>query len=394
MIRETTRLLSLRGVRVLDVVSREVHQTTVVIGNGRIVALGDEYPASAPELDLTGCWAVPSFIDMHAHVTFSARDHDHPGGFSFTEPAEVGLLRAVHNLTEAVRNGICVVRDTGGRQSQLSMTKAVLDGGALLLPELITSGEPLCLPDGHGAVFGKVVQSIEDIDHVITDHVALGHEWLKIMNGPELWPDTDLRYIVKTAHAAGLHTAVHAFTVEGISAAVYAGATTIEHGLLVDPDLTEVARAFGTLFVPTAYCSWVSLRPRFTYTQSAIELGHLDFWYRYLEQCGPAHVDAGLPVLPGTDAGCAPCTFDDYFDELACFERWGMRPIDVLRTATLDAATCLGREDRIGSIAVGKDANLVITDRDPTESTAHLRHPVLVFYRGSAVVNSLGERWA
>ncbi len=388
------RLLSLRGLRVVDVVSGEVHETTVVIANGRIVAVGEDRPAGTEELDLTGCWAAPSFIDMHAHVTFNARDHDHPGTFSFTEPAEVGLLRAIQNLTEAMRNGICVVRDAGGRQSPLSLTKATLDSGALSLPELITSGEPLCLPDGHGAIFGKAVRTLDDIDHVIRDHAMQGHEWLKIMNGPELWSDTDLRYVVKTAHAAELRTAVHAFTQEGIMAAVQAGATTVEHGLLADQELTELARAGGTVFVPTAYCSWVSLRPRFTYTQSAVELGHLDFWYRYLEECRPAHINAGLPVLPGTDAGCAPCTFDDYFDELARFEQWGMRPIDVLRAATVEAATCLGRQDRIGSIAVGKDANLVITDRDPTESTAHLRHPVLVLYRGSAVVNFLGERWA
>lgn len=391
---DTARLLSLRGLRVVDVVSGEVHETTVVIANGRIVAVGEDHSASAEELDLTECWAVPSFIDMHAHVTFSARDHDDPGAFSFTEPAEVGMLRAVQNLTEAMRNGICAVRDAGGKQSPLRLTKAALDSGALSLPELITSGEPLCLPDGHGTIFGKAIRTIDDIDHVISDHASQGHEWLKIMNGPELWSDTDLRYVVKTAHAAGLRTAVHAFTQDGVMAAVQAGATTIEHGLLADQELIELARASGTAFVPTGYCSWVSLRPRFTYTQSAVELGHLDFWYRYLEECRPAHIDAGLPVLPGTDAGCAPCTFDDYFDELARFEQWGMRPIDVLRTATVEAAACLGRQDRIGSIAVGKDANLVITDRDPTESTAHLRHPVLVLYRGSAVVNALGERWA
>jgi len=389
-----TRLLGLRGLRVVDVVSGEVSETTLVIGDGRVISVGTDHPTNTEQLDLTGCWAVPSFIDMHAHVTFSARDHDHPGAFTFTEPAEVGLLRAVQNLTEAMRNGICAVRDAGGRQMPLSLAKTALDNGTLSLPELITSGEPLCLPGGHGAIFGKSIRSIDDVDLVIRDHAKQGHEWLKIMNGPELWSYTDLRYVIKTAHTARLRTAVHAFTQEGVTAAVQAGATTVEHGLLADPELIELARANGTAFVPTAYCSWVSLRPRFTWTQSVSELSHLDFWYRYLEECRPTHVNARLPVLPGTDAGCAPCTFDDYFDELARFEQWGMRPIEVLRTATLDAATCLGRQDRIGSIAAGKEASLVITDRDPTESTAHLRQPLLVLYRGSAVVNSLGERWA
>lgn len=386
-------LRHLRGLTVVDVVHGETRKASVTIASGRIIAIDELPPDGAETVDLDGCWAVPSFVDMHAHVTFEPRTHDGVVSFSFDEPPELGGLRAVQNLTEALRNGICLVRDVGGRAPHIAAAKQYIASQHLLLPELITSGEPLCRPQGHGSVFGQHLSPSEAIEQLVGRHVAAGHEWLKIMNGPELWPEPELAEIVTAAHRAGLLTAVHAFTPEGIGAAVRAGATTVEHGMVADADLISQARERSTSFVPTSYCSWISLRPRFTQTQPSSEVSILDYWYRYLEECRVPHIAGGLPVLPGTDAGCAPCSFDDYADELVRFEGWGMEPLEVLRSATIRAAQRLGRADHFGSIDLGKWANLVITERDPTVTTTAVRHPVLVFYKGSSVVNALGERW-
>ncbi|MGP3922425.1 amidohydrolase family protein [Streptomyces sp. 8N616] len=386
-------LRHLRGLNIVDVVQGETRKASVTVSSGRIAALDEPPPENAEILDLDGCWATPSFVDMHAHVTFEPRIHDGAITFAFDEPAELGALRAVQNLTEALRNGICLVRDAGGRQSHLAAAKRYLGTGHLLLPDLVTSGEPLCRPDGHGSVFGQHLSPSRGIGQLVEEHAASGHEWLKIMNGPELWHEPELAEIVSSAHHAGLLTAVHAFTPEGIRAAVRAGATTVEHGMVADPELIAEAKERSTAFVPTAYCSWISLRPRFTRTQPTSEVAILDYWYRYLDECRPPHLADGLPVLPGTDAGCAPCTFDDYVDELIRFERWGTDPLEVLRNATIRAAQRLGRAELFGSIDVGKWANLIVTERDPTAGTTALRHPALVLYKGSGVVNTLGERW-
>jgi imidazolonepropionase-like amidohydrolase len=386
-------LRHLRGLTVVDVVCGETRKASITVSSGRIVALDEPPPEGAETIDLDGCWATPSFVDMHAHVTFEPRTHDGVVSFAFDEPPELGGLRAVQNLTEALRNGICLVRDVGGRAPHIATAKQYIASQHLLLPELITSGEPLCRPQGHGSVFGQHLSPSQGIEQLIGRHLSAGHEWLKIMNGPELWPEPELAEIVSSAQRAGLLTAVHAFTPEGIRAAIRAGATTVEHGMVADADLIAKARQRSTSFVPTSYCSWISLRPRFTQTQASSEVAILDYWYRYLEECRPLHLAARLPVLPGTDAGCAPCSFDDYVEELARFEGWGMAPFEVLRSATIRGAQRLGRAGLFGSIDVGKWANLVVTERDPTVSTTALRHPVLVFYKGSSVVNALGERW-
>ncbi|KUN85538.1 hypothetical protein AQJ66_13600 [Streptomyces bungoensis] len=385
-------LRHLNGLTVVDVRRGETRKASITLSQGRILALDEPAPEGAEIVDLDGCWATPSFVDMHAHVTFEPRTHDGAVTFAFDEPPEVGGLRAVQNLTEALRNGICLVRDVGGRAPHMAEAKRHVASRHILLPELVTSGEPLCLPNGHGSVFGQHL-SQSTLDELVDRQAAAGHEWLKIMNGPELWPDEELERIIRSAHRAGMLTAVHAFTPAGIRAAVRAGATTVEHGMVADPDLMEEAKGRSTVFVPTAYCSWISLRARFVMSQPASEVAILDYWHAYLEECRPAHIAAGLPVLVGTDAGCAPCSFDDYVDELLRFERWGIAPMEVIRNATIRAAECLGRADDFGSIDVGKWANLVVTEHDPTVSPAALRHPTLVLYKGSSVVNALGERW-
>ena len=388
-------VLHLRGLNVVDVIRGDVRKATVTIAGGHILAVddGDVTTADGAVLDLDGCWATPSLIDMHAHVTFEPRAHEGLVSFSFDDPPELGTLRAVQNLTEAMRNGICLVRDAGGSQSHLDGVMRHLASGHVLLPELVTCGEPLCRPGGHGSAFGTELSSSDELEPLIARHVAAGHEWLKVMNGPELWSEPELFEVVSVAKRAGLRTAIHAFTPDGIRTAVRAGATTIEHGMVSEPDVVSAAREHGTWFVPTAYCSWVSLRPRYIRTQPPSEVVHLEYWFDHLARCQPAHLESGLPILPGTDAGCAPCTFDDYLDELACFERWGLDPVQVLQSATIRAAECLARAEDFGSIDLGKWANLIVTEQDPTAGTGCLRQPILVMYKGVGVLNALGERW-
>jgi imidazolonepropionase-like amidohydrolase len=387
----TAELTTLRGLRVVDVVHGRVLTRSLTIAGGRIAYL--DGPDAPTVIDLDGCWAVPSFIDMHAHVTFDGRSHNGAVPFSFDDAPVMGAVRAVQNLSEALRIGIGVVRDVGGTRSHLRAVNELAHDGAAILPTLVSSGEPLCRPAGHGSVFGQHLTEANTIDRIVSEHRADGHQWIKVMNGPELWPEDDLAMIVKRARDAGLRTAIHAFTPDGIASAVRCGADTIEHGLVADPGLQAIARDQGTQFVPTAYCSWLSLRPRFIRTQEAHEVRHLEYWYEYLSECRPGHLAAGLPMLPGTDAGCAPCTFDDYVEELKAFAGWGLTMMQVLQAATLRSATCLGMERSVGSLEAGKWANLIVTAGDPLASLDNLRAPLVVFFKGMAVVNNLGERW-
>jgi hypothetical protein len=332
---------------------------------------------------------------MHTHVTFEPRAHYDEIPFDYGDDTASNVARGIRNLTEAARLGICLVRDMGGRPNATRNVRIIANSGEINLPETVTSGEPLCLPDGHGSNFGRVfcTDNEQEIREYICSHRDAGHEWLKIMNGPEVWDAVRLRQLVQIAHSEGLRTAVHAFTPVGIRNAVHAGADTVEHALVFEDSLIGSVQANRTVFVPTYYCSWLSLRPRFTWSQSATEIGHLEYWRTLLVDSKAAHQASGALTLPGTDAGCSPCTFDDYFHELQQFKHWGMSEIQIMRAASADAAHILGRSNSFGSVSIGKWANIVITEKSPLESLANLRNPELVLLKGVDIVNHLGEKW-
>jgi len=388
--------LHLQAVNVIDVVNTDVlWNSSVTIDNGCITAVGSQPPRGATVLDLTGHWVSPGLVDMHAHLTFEPRAHQYGAEFGFDEDPSVTLIRGIRNIADAMRVGICLIRDMGGRRRPLALLRAAALSGQFVMPELTTSGEPLCLAGGHGSNFGQTLAEISAarLEELCTHHRLAGHEWLKVMNGPELWADVDLDHIVKVCHAQGLKIAIHAFTPDGIRAAVNSGADTVEHAMVSDADIIKTARTKMTTFVPTYYCSWISLRPRFLYTQSDSEIAHLQYWRDYLVAARQDHIASGLPTLPGTDAGCSPCTFDDYFDELLEFEHWGYSPIETIKAASIKASEVLGRAEKFGSINPRKWANLMVLKQSPTETTTALRNPDLVLLRGSAVVNNLGMRW-
>lgn len=386
--------LHLRGVNIVDVAAeRVIFKSSITLLSGRISAIGGNPPADSAVLDLDDCWVSPSLIDMHAHVTLEPRAH-HPGVlFDHAEDPDVATQRAVRNLAEALRVGICVVRDVGGRGPAIARTREMANSGRVILPDVVTSGAPLCIADGHGVEFGQVVPDPALLPEMLAEHRRAGHQWLKIMNGPELWPADLLRDIVTAARDADLRVAIHAFTPDGVRDAVLARPNTIEHSMLRDDDLIAIAKRAGIRFVPTYHCAWLSLRPRFTWTQAPEEIAYLEQWHDYLDLCRPTHLASGLPVLPGTDAGCAPCTFDDYIDELLAFEKWGIPPPQVLRSGSLGAAEALGMDSEVGSISVGKWANLIITENSPRETVRALRNPMMILFRGADVVNTLGQRW-
>lgn len=370
-------------------------KTSLTVSEGRVTEIGTAAPKNAARLELSGFWLSPGLVDMHAHVTFEPRAHYDEIPFDYGDDSLSSVTRGIRNLTEASRLGICLVRDMGGREAVTREVRNIANSGEFNLPETVTSGEPLCLPNGHGSSFGRVfcADSEPEIRDYFRSHRDAGHEWLKIMNGPELWDASHLRFLIGIARSEGLRTAVHAFTPKGIRDGVHAGANTIEHALVFEESLIDAVQANGTVFVPTHYCSWLSLRPRFTWTQSEVEVGHLEYWRALLLDSRIIHQTSAALTLPGTDAGCSPCTFDDYLHELEQFKLWGMSEIQVLTAASADAAQTLGRSDDFGSVTVGKWANIIITEKSPLDSLSHLRDPELILLKGVDVVNHLGERW-
>jgi len=386
----------IRNLNIVDVVTGgELTNISLLISNDGIISYIGRIDKidGVQTVDAQGGWAIPSYIDMHAHTTFEGRGH-RLTAFHFDESENISVSRGSQNLTEALRSGVCLIRDMGAKGKRAILLKELVDATIILGPDLILSGEPLCVEGGHGLEFGQTLAN-RNVDVLLKNHLAAGYKWLKIMNGPELFNDEQLAYIVGAAHSLGIKVAVHAFTKQGIRGAVNAGADTVEHAVIFDADLVVAARESGTQFVPTYYSAWVSLRDEYisTVTHDLTFIGYLKQWYQFLERYFPYHIANGFSVLTGTDAGSAPSIPSDITNEIRILHHCGLSTLEAIRSATILPAQALACEDRYGSISVGKWANFIILEGNPTKDITSLGKIKAIWYKGINVFNGIETPW-
>lgn len=383
-------MTSLNHINIVDVISGNIiEDCSIIIEDGKIKTIEtsdnklDKTVQSAKKL-----WAIPSFVDMHAHITFEGREHYHIR-FDYNESAELSLARCVQNVTEALFSGVCLIRDVGAKSDVIYSLRNMIESRKILGPELILSGKPLCVESGHGYEFGQTLNG-RSIGDLINNHLENNLSWLKIMNDPELFPIELLSAIVKAAHQANLKVAIHAFTEDGIKNAVQSEADTIEHAIAFSDEIANIARSNGTWFVPTLYCSKVSLGHDYLSTvHDKTYKFYLQQWHDFLHKNFIHHKTSKLPLLTGTDAGSAPSTFSDICHEIVYLHTQGISAIDALRSATIFPSKALGMEENYGSISAGKWANFILLSQNPLDQISSINTPEAIWYKGKSITKLL-----
>jgi imidazolonepropionase-like amidohydrolase len=361
-------------------------QGDVVVENGLIVHVGAPGTGDGDVVvDATGMTVLPGLFDCHVHLATSGvdivRDLQTPFSYRFFLAAE--------NLRRTIAVGITTVRDAGGSDAgiRLAVENGLVDGPRVQISiDMISQtgghgdeyfpcghviplfspeypGKPACIVDGPDEMRKKVRELIRAGADVLK--VATSGGVLSVGSDPRRahFRPAELDVLVEEATAAGRFVMAHAQATEGIKNAVRAGIRSIEHGIYLDDEAIEMMLANGTYLVPTliapiwvlesvdagAQLSDASVRK----AREVVEI-HADSVRRAVE--------AGVTVAMGTDAGVGP--HGDNLRELSLMRGVGMSAEAVLRSATLDAARLLGVDDRLGTLDVGKVADLVLVEGD------------------------------
>lgn len=394
----------LKAARMLDVVSgRIIENATLVVEDGRITAVN---PASTPEgahtMDLGDVTLMPGFIDMHTHLVSQI------GANSFTDAVTQTLadatLGAVKYGAITAKAGFTTVRDFGG-DATVAFGKAV-ERGDVVGPHVIPSRAALGVTGGHCDVTGfapgiaeqdwrdGVADGVDEVLKAVRYQVKHGAQVIKTcatagvlsMEGPvgaQQYSYDELKAMVDEAARHGLKVAAHAHGSDGIMAAVKAGVASIEHGSVLTPEIITEMKARGTYLVPT------------TYLADRIPLDQLPPIVRAkAEQVLPIMrvslenaIKAGVKIAFGTDAGVYP--HGENAGEFDVYVKLGMSPIDALRTATINAADLLGKDDR-GVLAEGKLADIIAVAGNPLEDIAATHDVRFVMVGGRPVKHVMG----
>jgi len=392
---------ALHVARLLDVESgRILENATVLIEGERIRAVNpEEIPAGAEVIELGERTLLPGLIDCHTHL-----NSDLEGEWvrrEVLETAADAALRGAKNACATLLAGFTTVRDVGaGGFADVSLMKAI-DAGWVLGPRMFPAGHAIGITGGHADTTGYVPGVLErgpesgiadGVDEVIAAvryQIKHGAKVIKTCAtagvlsfegsvGAQQYSEEELVALVTEARRHGLKVAAHAHGAEGIKAAIRAGVDSIEHGSELDDEAIALMKQHGTYLVPT------------TYLADAIDLEELPPPLRAkAESILPKAkanlrraIAAGVKIAYGTDAGVYPHGLNAR--ELATLVERGMKPLDALRAATVNACALIGITDR-GTIAAGKLADLIAVPGDPLRDVTVLQHVEFVM-KGGAIV--------
>jgi imidazolonepropionase-like amidohydrolase len=367
-----TTTVVVRAATVIDGVGAVRRNTDVVVRNGRIVELRPS--RGKADVDLGNRVLAPGLIDTHVHlgwyITANHRLHQRNDG----DDERTAILNAAGNAQRMLQAGFTTVQSVGGPEDK--PVRDAINRGVLAGPRIITSLGSL----------NETAGSPDSIRAVVRRFRANGADVIKIFasksirdGGGQTMTQEQLDAACGEAKALGLRSIVHAHAASAAKAAVRAGCTQVDHGVLLDREALEMMARAGTYFEPQ--CELVSRNyldhkewfrgignyndEGFAATERAIGLRKaLVDTYRAVK---------GLKVIYGTDAVAG--AHGQNARDLVCRVREnGESAVDAITAATSLSAESVGLGTSIGRVAPGYQADLVAFDGDPrTDPRAFMR---------------------
>jgi imidazolonepropionase-like amidohydrolase len=416
---ETSPVTAIRCGRLIDVrAGHAVPNAVILIENGKIKAAGAgvRIPEGARVVDLGGATMLPGLIDAHTHLLTGfdpeVRDED----LNAMATVRLGTTRRVElgavNAREMLRVGFTTVRDLGnsGLNGDVALRDAIQAGRAEG-PRMVVSTRALSpvggqfdrlTPETRNLVAQEYVEVTDagEARRAVRRAAADGATVIKVIvnNAVATLSLETMKAIVDEAHRAKLKVAAHAIGDQPTRTAAQAGVDSIEHAYVVPDDVLRLMGAKKIFLVPTDYPADFYLRlsnPRGDpERERALREGLGQVVDRGRRRLARAR-ELGVPVAAGSDEYYAVPGETRGQSARRIFRAYaasGMRPLDVLRAATLDAARLLGWDDRIGSLEPGKLADLVAVPGDPLKDVTELEKVGFVMKGGVIVKDEMTKR--
>jgi len=378
--------LAFRHARIIDGLGQARERATLLIQDDRIAALGDDrqvtVPRGAREINARGMTVLPGLIDCHVHLCLDG-DADVLRTIR-EEDSALTLLKAARFAQMTLESGFTTVRDLGFRDHSIFSLRQAIHEGLLPGPRILAAGLVVCMTGGHARFIGREADGPVEVVAAVREQLAGGAEVVKfIASGGVLTPGTspespqmtpeELGAGMAEARRAGRRIAAHAHSAEGMKNAIRAGAHSIEHATLMDDEAAALMREQGVFMVPTlsALATTADCGPTCGVPETTV-LKARTMRARHEASFKKAH-RSGIPIALGTDAGTPLNHHGENAQELERMVALGMSQMEAIVAATTSAARLLGIEHLVGTIEVGKLADLVIVEGNPLKRISLLR---------------------
>ncbi|HET6228457.1 MAG TPA: amidohydrolase family protein, partial [Longimicrobiaceae bacterium] len=385
----------LRAARLIDGTgAAPVRNGVVVVTDDRIVAAGAagsvQIPAGARVVDLGDATLLPGFIDAHTHIigrTLGDPDGDDAAVRDFEGMA---AIIGVENARKTLMAGFTSIRNVGAPNFDDMALRRAVDQGFVVGPRMENAGHSIGITGGHcdengfrpGLMDGDYRTGIADgpdqIRASVRYQAKYGADVIKTCAtggvlsegdavGASQYTLEEMTALVTEAHRLDRPVAAHAHGAEGIRLSVLAGVNSVEHGSFLDEEGARMMAQHGTFLVPTLSAGETAGRAADRGVLTGLRAEKARAAGAAMRHAIRIAVAAGVPIALGTDAGVGAHGTNGH--EFTLLSEWGgMTPMQVIVAGTSNAAKLLGWQDRVGTLAPGRFADVVAVAGDPLQN--------------------------
>jgi len=372
----------------------------VVVHNNKIEAAGDmnfKLPANTRVIELKGATLLPGLIEGHSHLFLHPYNEVSWNDQVLRESRAERTARAVVHADSTLLAGFTTVRDLGteGAMYDDAGLKTAIEKGIIPGPRMIVATRAIVAKGAYGPNYGNAdldlpqgaaeVANIDELQNEVRTQISKGADVVKIYadyrvgkNGqaaPTFSVD-ELKAAVAIAKSTGRQVAIHSSTAEGMRRGIEAGVSTIEHGDQGTEEIFRMMKEKGIALCPTLtagdairqYNGW---RKGIDPEPASITAKRKSF---------AAALKVGVTICMGGDVGVF--THGDNAREMEMMVDYGMKPIDVLRSATSVNADVFGYGHQIGRIKKDLFADIIAVAGDPSGDIKNIRKVVFIMKNG------------
>jgi len=339
-------------------------------------------------IDLRGYTLMPGLMDMHVHF---GQEYQSKSERPIKVERETSAIMASKHALTTLKAGFTTVRQVGDSGLIAISLRNLINSGQIIGPRIFTSGKSIATTGGHAdPTNGKDSDSYEypvaedgvingpyDAYTAVRQRYKDGADGIKLTvtggvlsvaksgDNPQ-FTEEEVEAVVKAAKDYGMWVAVHAHGAEGMKRAVIAGVNSVEHGTFMTNEVMDLMIKKGTYYVPTISAG------EFVAEKAKIDNYFPEIVRPKAASVGPQIGDTfnkaykrGVKIAFGTDAGVQ--AHGTNWKEFVYMVKFGMPAIETIQSATINTAKMLGIDSTLGSIEVGKIADLIAVDGNPIQ---------------------------
>jgi imidazolonepropionase-like amidohydrolase len=394
--------------KLIDGTGKVIDNPAIIIEGKKITGIlkKSEAPKEATVIDLGDYTVLPGLIDAHVHTNYNSDDYQVA---HLRQSSAAKTLTALKQLQDLLAEGWTTVRIAGDADVEYGSMeiKKAINKGLFVGPHIHGAAHYLSVTGGGGDINfmsheqkiipdGLIVNGPEEVRKAVRDEIKFGSDWIKILvtgafmtvgDNPQNvhFSPEELKMAVDEAARREVPVMAHAHATEGIKQAVRAGVRSIEHGSYMDEEAIDLMIQHGTYLIPTLTID-LYFKEKIEDSKAlskAIELAK-DSRAELYSNLRLA-IKKGLKIGLGTDyIGWTPNFSAREFSEYVSL---GMTQMQAIQAGTKVNAELLQKDKEIGTIEIGKLADIIAVKGDPLKDISELQKVKFVMINGTVVKN-------